>query len=110
MRKELYHRLNNKLINSDMISNSGRISERVGEPSMSSVNLEEQQLLKMQELRELEEQYLLNQQNVALDEYIFPENPTVIQTIVSDNSKLALVLLFGVSVFALYVVLKQNKE
>lgn len=110
MRKELYHRLNNKLINSDMISNNGRISERVGESSMPSVNLEEQQLLRIQELRELEEQYLLNRQNVALEESIFPENPTVIQTIVSDNSKLALVLLFGVSVFALYVLLKQNKQ
>ena len=110
MRKELYQRLNDKLKNNDMISRNGRVSEQADKSSISSVSLEEQQLLRMQELRELEGQYLLNQQNIALEESIFSENPSIIQTIVSDNNKLALVLLFGVSIFALYITLKNNNQ
>lgn len=35
---------------------------------------------------------------------------SVINTIVNDNTKLSLFLLFGISVFALYVLLKSNKN
>ena len=96
MRKDLYNRLNEKLVDSNMIS--------------SLIVEEEEQQLKIQKLRELEKQRELNQQNVALEEPIVYENPTIIQAIVSDSGKLGMVLFFGVSIFALYVILKSNNK
>lgn len=94
MRKDLYNKLNEKLGD----SNIGKLSE---------TSDAEQQLLRIQELRELEKQYNESQKYIALEEV---NSDGVIQTIISDNSKLALVLLFSVSIYALYVLSKQNNK
>lgn len=93
MREDLYNKLNDKLGDSNIV--------KLNEPTE-----EEQQLLKLQELRELEQQYHESQKYASLEE---PNNNGLVQTIISDNSKLALVLFFGVSIYALYVLSKQNK-
>ena len=94
MRKDIYDKLNDKLGDSNI--------EELNKPTD-----EEQQLLKLQELRELEQQYHESQKYIDLEE---SNNNGLIQTIISDNNKLALVLFFGVSIYALYVLSKQNNK
>jgi len=103
MDENIRQRLNNKLQKTNLCQQSQLSQSPQTNLSCSSCSSNIEQLSELDSNQSLKNDFLYLQ-----DEYIPQRNFSVLEEVVTDTNKLALVILFGVALYALYVLSKKK--